>query len=504
MFKFSLSFFNEYIKSDNYDTLNIFNDLTLAHEKFNLIFSADKSIFSVYFIDILKFLTALKLKGKEVDFDIFPKHKSINVSVATWPYIGYGDLKNGIDVSSKIFGKGHLFPQNKLKKSIQATVNSQYFLGKKYCSTVSVVSPKIDKGNNFLWLNARDIKTNLIEFNSDWFSVPQLNDQILLLRQLIFEICAKNSLPISHDVIQDLLESHIRADCSEGEMDVKFDGDFLLLKSGVELQNRMLSLAAVQQGTPVINVTHGEAFGIYDEPMFSKFGEQMFSNIILGYGEQIVANKNTYKFGLKNDLMYVKSNAANAFKYYVPEFHGIKKNFLNIKFYYYPTTLSGSTHRYGPYRDTPDVLYLSWQEYLFKLFGKSITIKLHPKEKYNKSFSFPDVKEVSGSFNDLLKDIDVFVFDYIGTAFNEACATNKPIIYFDLGIRNINIEALKSIKQRTIYFNIEDGIPSKEDISDMLAFKERENTYTSKYSLSGNDESRVQSLSRSIKNYNPL
>ena len=138
---------------------------------------------------------------------------------------------------------------------------------------------------------------------------------------------------------------------------------------------------------------------------------------------------------------------------------------------------------------------------MFSIFGNLIKIKAHPKEQYGirMSYSFPKMKTVNGTFDDLLDEIDVFVFDYIGTAFNEACATAKPIIYFDLGIRNISSDALVLIKERTIYFDIKDGIPTLGEIQEHLLFSEIENMYTKKYSLCGNNKSRAESLYQGIK-----
>ena len=45
----------------------------------------------------------------------------------------------------------------------------------------------------------------------------------------------------------------------------------------------MLAAQASRQGVSVVNVMHGEAFGTFDEPAFSEFGEFMFANAFLGY-----------------------------------------------------------------------------------------------------------------------------------------------------------------------------------------------------------------------------
>ena len=437
MSKFSTEFFSTHIANDNKNTLGIYNDLVLAYKTSVLSYPAEKNILGVYFIDILKLLTQSFFKKKELELGIEPSHKYVNRSLEAWPYIGYDDIRDGCDIKLKRFGRGSSITQSNLKSLLQFAVNTQYFFGRNPSIKLSVVTPRIDNGSNLLWRQTPDIMTNLVNVKSGWFSVPQLGDQLELLKNLVVEIMEKNHHPISPKLITSLLENHIKADCSEGELNVQFKGDILLLSSGVEIQNRMLAIAAIQQGLPVVNIMHGEAYGVCDEPIFSEFGEQMYSSAILGYGDRVLSAQDTYKFGMKDHVKYIKSNGVNALRHYKPEFSGIGHNPTKVNYFYYPTTMSGATHRYGPYRDTADSLYLLWQKSLFSVFGDLIKIKTHPKEKYKMSFSFSETKIVSGSFDDLLDEIDVFVFDYIGTAFNEACATSKPIIYFDLGIRNI-------------------------------------------------------------------
>jgi len=192
-------------------------------------------------------------------------------------------------------------------------------------------------------------------------------------------------------------------------------------------------------------------------------------------------------------LHYIPSNGVNVYKYYQPEFSGVKHS-NKINYFYYPTTLRGASHRFGPYMDMADSLYLLWQESIFELFGDSIKIKAHPKEKYKESYSFSEVESVDGSFEELLGQIDVFVFDFIGTAFNEACATQKPVVYFDLGIKNINSDALGRIKERTIYFDVKDGMPTLDEIQDRIRFDAMRNTYTDQFSLCDTIQSRAESL----------
>lgn len=501
MFKFSLEAFSAHINKDNEYSLKIYNDLKTAYIKSLKLFPKDVNLIGVYFIDILKLLTHTYLKDKEISLNITPSKIYTDKSLHTWPYLSYNDIYSGCEIKSKIFGKGNAIKQSKVKLFLQSLVNTQYSLGKKFSKKISMISPKIDTGNNLIWTSAPNIKTNLINLESGWFGIPELDQQISLLKKNVSEIMESNYHPLPSELILSLLENHIKADCFSGNNSIQFNGDILVLSSGVELQNRMLSLNAIQKGIPIINILHGEAFGVHDEPIFSNYCECMYSDAVLGYGLGFSFAQNSYQFGINKEIKYIQSNGVNTSKFFnkSKEIKNLKQK--NIKYYYYPTTLSGVSHRYGPFRDTADSLYLTWQETLFKVFENSITIKSHPKEKYGLSYSFPDMNVVSGSFPDLIDEIDVFVFDYIGTAFNEACSTNKPVIYFDLGIRNIHSDALRKIKDRTIYFDIKDGLPTLSEIQDCLFYEDKQNFYTSNYSLCDNDKNRVESLSDGIQEF---
>jgi hypothetical protein len=488
----------EYIADDNRKSLCLYDALSKAYESSLSDYPEEINLLGVYFYDVLKLLTQSQLKKKEIDSGNAPDNELLTKSIEVWPYLGYEDIRSVCNLDTKKYGKGLSSRQTQFRRTLQSLVNLQYYIGRKKIAKVSLLTPVIDAGNN-LWLNSSRIETNLIDSSLGLFAFPQLEDQLILLQSLITEVMEDCGHLIATELITDLLIKHIAADCTEGRPEVQLDGEFLLLGSGIELQNRMLSVAGKQKNMSVINIMHGEAFGVYDEPAFSKYGEQMYSSAILGYGKSVLSTSTTYQYGMKRGVEYIDSNGVNVFRNYHENYTGFNSDKREINFYYFPTTLSGSSHRHGPFRDTADSLYIEWQKIVFELFGNSILIKKHPKEKYAASYPSLGVDMVSGKLDNVLNEFDVFVFDYIGTAFNIACATNKPIVYFDLGIRNIHPDALDEIKLRTVYFDIKDGMPTLDEVHEQLRFKSIENNYSRKYSLCGNNKSRSESLIEGIK-----
>jgi len=489
--------FVTYVDSDNEDALNIYNELSALYKETLKIFPEEINLLGVYFIDILKFLTHTHFKLKEIYFGYEPSDAKVTGSLNKWPYLGYEDLKQAPINTNKIFGKNVDSKPSKQKLLGNSLAN----FGKSFLPvglpSVSCLSFSFDSGNKILL--SRKTKSSLLTLSSGWFSIPYLMDQIKIIDDVVSQLMVKHEHKLRVDVACHLIRSHILANTSEGMTIKDHFKDVLLLKSGVELQNRMLGSLAKRKGVPVINTLHGEGFGVYDEPIFSELGEQLYSSALIGYGSAYAQHHPSYRYGMKKECIYLESDGVQAKRFYQPEFKGVQKNLQSISLYYYPTTLSGSSHRYGPYRDTADYLYLKWQKCITDLFGDELIIKAHPKEKYSTSCSFPTNQVITGDFEELLSSVDVFVFDYIGTAFNIACATDKPVIYFDLGIRKISPVALDEIKQRTIYVDIKKGLPTKDEILDQLDFGCMENRFTKNFSLSSNGYSRLEALELGIQ-----
>ena len=174
---------------------------------------------------------------------------------------------------------------------------------------------------------------------------------------------------------------------------------------------------------------------------------------------------------------------------------------------YVPTSFSG-TNRDGPFRDLHDIAYCLWQEsmlnYVLKIINpKQLIRKRHKKENGEFNFKVNKIKQLHKSdLLDVMDETEVFIFDYPTTAFAYAAATNKPIIYFDIGLRNLMPDALESIKDRCIYVkgNVED-VESMVNIILKNIHKKCVNSYTDKYSVSSDSRSRQDILLDTIKEY---
>ena len=113
-----------------------------------------------------------------------------------------------------------------------------------------------------------------------------------------------------------------------------------------------------------------------------------------------------------------------------------------------------------------------------------------------------DIKIISEDFSQVFNKCDAYLFDHISTAFMIACATKKPIVYFDIGKRNLIPHAKELIKKRCIYINIDPSNP--ENIIDKIKEANIEgkiNLLTKAYSLDEElgDEKRDARLIRLVE-----
>ena len=85
-------------------------------------------------------------------------------------------------------------------------------------------------------------------------------------------------------------------------------------------------------------------------------------------------------------------------------------------------------------------------------FGVPVGWKRHPDDRVEMGAAISGVTTYRKErFEEVMGDFDVLVFDYFSSAFSIGAATNKPIVYLDLGLRNFTPAGLDAIKKRCVY-----------------------------------------------------
>jgi hypothetical protein len=486
----------EFEKRDNELCILIYKKMKEQLLESLKVYPLPENIYGIFFQTIIKLTTQNILKAREIEYSLVPTTPEILSPVIKWPFLSYSDLEGNLDLEKKEYGAQiKLPPQSLSRKAISMMSSiSSYTLGKR--ATIGMAGSCIDKKLAKIGLK--------MGYHLDWIEPPtgwkprvrKLNEQVQQLKIYLEEINSIVELPLSPSLFFELLSRHILAIMSEGEPLPLGKYDAIICGSGMELGNRLLASTTLHHGGLVYNVLHGDSFGVLDKACFG-IGEQLLSTGILGYGESYLDDRKTFEFDIPFERTYVPGSS-----YLIKEIfksNQVKNSKLEGTIYYVPTSLRGATCRFGPFQDAADGIYLNWEKYVMELFGEQLKVKVHPKDRFRHLYQEYHSRSVKTNLIDMVEEIDIFVFDYVSTAFTVAAATDRPIIFFDLGIQNYSQKALNAIKDRTVYF-----APSElenldvAEISRRLEGEKKVNRYTEEFCLSQASPDRAMALFKSI------
>jgi len=273
--------------------------------------------------------------------------------------------------------------------------------------------------------------------------------------------------------------------------------DTLIVGSNTNLLSRLNSAIYLSQGKKVISFSHGEHNSfILDEPVVG-YAEMTYCSDYINFGKNPDFSKLKYSSPvMKLPKMHYRSS--KIIKKYYKNKNVIHKNLdKETKVLYVPTLFSGYM-RYGPFRDMEDDLYEKWQNAIMKL-DYNITYKLHPKNKITKPLKYKKISRKN--LKNILNKYDFYILDYISTASALLIGTDKPVIFFNLGMRNLLEDAKYKLKKRVFWVDIDLdkdlNFQIKKAINDFNQIKKNYvNEYTKDYSFSANDKSDVEILER--------
>ena len=92
-----------------------------------------------------------------------------------------------------------------------------------------------------------------------------------------------------------------------------------------------------------------------------------------------------------------------------------------------------------------------------------------------------------------IEDYDVLMFDFFATGAVHAIFSNKPVIYFDIGLRSLNKQFAHNLRQRCTVVNIDFDAEWEDQIQTGLEQYEEDrrtwsNTGLERYSLCNPEE----------------
>jgi hypothetical protein len=406
-------------------------------------------------------------------------NREINIE---YPFLGYRKNKFSSEINHYVSKK------RKFASTLSNLVNNNKF-------TIGLLNPSI----NFFELSKMLFreKINFCFPKSSSIKISNFSNQIQIIEDIFSRIWKNYELG-------DKYLQFIKAIKSYNEITSKHDEinsyDLLITGSPVKIPIRAEAAYALSKNIPTICVDHGNETGTADHPSWG-YDEQSYSSHFIGYG----------RAGVKavNDGDYLKSLYNNNPKYIESNCSFIKNTYANssvmelnneiskLKIAYIPTKLMGSK-RLGPFLSISDEDYLKWQRYLFNSFN-NLEYKAHPKQ--NIIVNIENIKIVRDPIEDCIDNYECFFTDNVlSTAFANIAATNKPIIYFNIGFGNLTITAETAIRERVIWIDIDINNPDNlmERIQKQKS-KKCTNNYTELFCLSDRSDSRELTVLKTIK-----
>ena len=234
--------------------------------------------------------------------------------------------------------------------------------------------------------------------------------------------------------------------------------DFVVVGSPCELGDRIIAAEARRAGEHVISIIHGRAYGHLDEPIFG-YGENTFPDEIVSLGTtstsayRMSKHLSSYLEPLQTPVFHDASDEV-VLSMQAQSSTSSTNSGRSPTFLYIPTSYAGPRH-YGPYRYAPERVYLAWQQLLCNN-REYIHIKFHPKERRSRWLDIDPSRVAEGRIEDIASDYDGFIFDYISSDSSEILATRKPMVMFDLGIRQIHPEAMSYLRKRIHWVDVTD------------------------------------------------
>ena len=432
------------IEEDNRVGVEIYHHLLEAFHECEMHCTQYLNIVAIFFHHLMQLLTGCVLKSSEIKHFMDLDVRNLK-PLREFPYVGYYELATGhIDVRSLAPLSAGTFSRPRTKRLVNL-LSKTLMVGRKRVALLA-------DGSDVKYILKRLVLSGVrcyFETNTKVY-IPKYREQLEILRRTIIKLALLYNINIRPDDLMEIVHHMISPFLDEKQKE--YEVDLVLTGTILRPESRVVAARARSQGKPVITISHGEGdLLIVDEPR-TGYGELTFPTTYVGYGPhgRLCIERAVYGRGLYQSPSFVEANSNICRELYRgdSEIKPLAK-IENPVFMYVPTNFMGEK-RYGPFHNPPDVWYGKWQERIAELFPEAI-YKKHPKETVEAPKYFKRV--VSRDFVECLGMADVFIFDVISTAFNIATATNKPIICFDIGVRNIHEYALRYIKGRTIWIN---------------------------------------------------
>jgi len=443
----------------------------------------NNNLVGLYFHEIMRYFSSIVVR-KEIN-----KYRTTNSNEFMEEKIrfGYRDDK-------PIYSQGYSL--GKRKKFISFLAKSLFFIKgpNLYLGDVSINNYKIIISAFF-----KGYKVSYLDPNNKVF-IDKFEIQNNIFISLIKTLC---------DFTENNFDSILRSDINNAYSIISPDAlkiklfkseDIVLIGTPGKVNNRVNSINAFYSNAKVIGVLHADESGS-DNGLSWKYDDRSNCTHLLGYGpygDLAYSIENRFLSLSGRDYFYIQSDSEICRKIYTENKISRLCDYsdINKQKGLYISRRIGNISVINSYPIIDPLDYVRWQKNLLKKFP-NIFVKQHPKQSLSIKYD-NQLEKVANLSEIVIKcDYDFFITDNVSsTSFALIAATNKPIIYFNIENPDITSHAIKSIKKRVLWVDIDifnnfDGFDGYKKINIINNFQ---NSYTPFFSLSKNNKSRIGAL----------
>ena len=298
--------------------------------------------------------------------------------------------------------------------------------------------------------------------------LPHYHLQLDIVSNAILE-CSKEYCITNPNVLLENWKRYIEIHATANQARTKSKA--LVVGTRAVLQNRKLAANYLMQDKTVLGLTHGEITNtVFNEPLFG-YADLGMCSILLDYGEI----KDEYEFNepliKPRQILHRSSRTIKRLYRAKPDISAVEVH--SCRSLYIPTMYSGNFH-YGPFRGLEDDVYKYWQEHLVSSIT-NLTIKGHPKS-IKPEFG---VRVENRWLEECMDAYDLLILDYYSTAASIAVFSDKPVIFFDIGLRNMGSRYTELLRKRCHYRTIDLCEALSSQINEVLnSFVEEGNSWS--------------------------
>ena len=283
--------------------------------------------------------------------------------------------------------------------------------------------------------------------------------QVDYLKSVIMDLCRDYEI-VNAPTVWKNWQQHTMLHSTANLSVVKEKG--VVLGTRNDLHNRKLAINFLQQGKEVIAFTHGEiSNSVLDEPVYG-YSEKTLCTTLVDYGD-FLPSKIVYGPILPPKTILHRSSGV--IKNRLREDDSINcRELAKSRILFIPTIYQNNA-LYGPKHAYESEVYHKWHMTVASVLP-DMTLKLHPKTRYDPVTTCAVDRR---RLDDCIDEYDVLMFDFFSTGAVLAIYSNKPVIYFDIGLRTLDTEFLRDLERRCTIINIDFSSSWEEQIRSGLS-----------------------------------